>query len=140
MPQNASIASPFKRLRMIETDRMILRARRSVEVGTAMRACRLLGIVLLAGAGLAKADVTLGKVKARACAVCHGAMGIAVAPDTPHLAGQPERYLGEQLKAYRSGKRTHDVMSLMAKPLTDDDIRDLSEWFSSLTIEVKPAP
>lgn len=124
---------------MIEIDRLMSRTRTFIELGTAMKACRLLGVVLLAGAGLAKADVTLGKAKARACAVCHGVMGIAVAPDTPHLAGQPERYLGEQLKAYRSGKRTHDVMSLMAKPLTDDDIRDLSEWFASLTIEVKPA-
>lgn len=102
-----------------------------------MAICRLLVAGLLAGTGCAQADMTLGNAKARACAVCHGAMGIAVAPDTPHLAGQPERYLSDQLKAYRSGKRSHEIMSLMAKPLTDDDIRDLSEWFSSLTIEAK---
>lgn len=104
-----------------------------------MRGWRLLVIVLLGGTGLAQADVTLGKAKARACAVCHGPMGVAIAPDAPHLAGQPERYLSEQLKAYRNGKRSHEVMSLIAKPLTDDDIRDLAEWFSSLTIEVKSA-
>jgi cytochrome c553 len=102
-----------------------------------MNAFRLLACGLLATAGLAQADVTLGKTKARACAVCHGPQGVAVAPDTPNLAGQPERYLSEQLKAYRAGKRNHEVMSLMAKSLTDDDIRDLAEWFSSMTIEVK---
>ena len=102
-----------------------------------MWACCLLAIALLAGSGSAQADVTLGNTKARACAVCHGVLGISVAPDTPHLAGQPERYLSDQLKAYRNGKRSHEIMSLMAKPLTDDDIRDLSQWFSSLAIEVK---
>ena len=85
----------------------------------------------------AHADAGAGKTKARACAVCHGPLGVAAAPDTPHIAGQPERYLSEQLKAYRSGKRSHEVMSVMAKPLSDDDIRDLAEWFSSLAIEAK---
>ena len=93
--------------------------------------------LLIAACGLAQADVAAGKIKARACAVCHGVQGLANAPDTPSLAGQPERYLSEQLKAYRSGKRAHEVMSLMAKPLSDDDIRDLSAWFASLVIEVK---
>jgi cytochrome c553 len=93
---------------------------------------------LAAAAGAAHADPAAGKTKARACAVCHGNLGVAAAPETPHLAGQPERYLAEQLKAYRSGKRQHEVMSLMARPLSDDDIRDLSAWFASLTIEAKP--
>lgn len=100
----------------------------------------LTAVLLAAAAGLAQADVTLGKAKARACAVCHGTLGVAAAPDTPHLAGQPERYLTEQLKAYRSGKRVHEVMSVMAKPLTDEDIGDLAAWFSSLAIEVKTPP
>jgi cytochrome c553 len=99
--------------------------------------CRLFSIALLAGTSSVQADVTLGSTKARACAVCHGVQGIAMAPDTPHLAGQPERYLSEQLKAYRSGKRSHEIMSLMAKPLSDEDIRDLAQWFSSLVIEVR---
>ena len=60
-----------------------------------------------------------------------------MAPETPHIAGHPERYLSEQHKAYRSGKRFHEVMSVMAKPLTDDDIRDLSAWCSSLMVEAK---
>ena len=94
-------------------------------------------LLALAGAGPVAADVAAGKTKARACAVCHGPMGISNAPDAPSLAGQPERYLVEQLKAYRGGKRQHEVMSVMAKALTDDDIRDLSAWYASLVIEVK---
>ncbi len=83
------------------------------------------------------ADAARGKSRAAACGACHGPLGIAVAPDAPNLAGQPEAYLAEQLKAYRSGKRKHEVMSLMAKPLTDADIGDLSAWFASLKVEAR---
>jgi cytochrome c553 len=95
--------------------------------------------VLLATAG-AQADSSSGKVKARACAVCHGALGVSVAPEAPNLAGQPERYVIEQLKAYRSGKRSHEVMSVVAKTLGEDDIADLAAWFASLQIEARERP
>jgi len=71
------------------------------------------------------------------CAACHGANGISVAPDAPNLAGQPAIYLNAQLKAYRGGKRTHEVMNVVAKPLSDVDIDTLSVWYSSIKIEVK---
>lgn len=81
-----------------------------------------------------------GKAKARACAPCHGAVGISVQPDAPHLAGQPRGYLVEQLRAYRSGKRVHEQMAVIAKPLTDADIAELAEWFSSIAVEAKEPP
>jgi cytochrome c553 len=83
-------------------------------------------------------DAAAGRVKAQACAVCHGAEGLATAPDAPHLAGQPALYLAAQLRAYRSGERKHAVMNVMAKPLSDADIANLAAWFSSIRIEVKP--
>jgi cytochrome c553 len=88
----------------------------------------------------ASADAVAGRTKAQMCATCHGANGLAVAPNTPHLAGQPEPYLVEQLKAYRSGKRAHEVMGVVAKPLTDADIADLAAWFASLEIVLKKEP
>ena len=83
-------------------------------------------------------DASAGKAKAGACAMCHGPQGIAVAPDTPNLAGQPASYIAEQLKAYRDGTRKHEIMSLMAKPLTDADIANLAAWFSSIKVEATP--
>ena len=44
----------------------------------------------------------------------------------------------EQLRAYRDGTRKHEVMSLMAKPLTNDDIDNIVAWFSSLKLSVEP--
>lgn len=86
---------------------------------------------------VAGADAASGKAKAASCGACHGPLGIAVAPDAPNLAGQPEMYLVAQLKAYRSGKRKHEVMTLMAKPLSDADIDNLAAWFASVKVEAR---
>jgi cytochrome c553 len=100
--------------------------------------------LLLAGAGACAttfaADVAAGRQKASACAACHGPLGVSVAPDAPNLAGQPAAYLAAQLRAYRGGARKHEVMSLMAKPLSDADIDNLAAWFSSLKVQVQPPP
>lgn len=71
------------------------------------------------------------------CATCHGANGVSVTPDAPNLAGQPAQYLTGQLRNYRSGKRPHEVMAVVAKPLTDEDIENLAAWYSSLRIQVE---
>lgn len=95
-------------------------------------------LVLIATPQMADANET-GKIKAAStCNVCHGANGLSQMPGAPHLAGQPEMYVREQLRAYRSGKRQHEVMAIIAKPLTDDEISDLSAWYASIEIVVKP--
>jgi cytochrome c553 len=82
---------------------------------------------------------TKGKAKAEAqCNVCHGANGMSQIPNAPHLAGQPEIYVAEQLKNYRSGKRANEVMGVLAKPLSDDDIANLAAWYASIEIKATP--
>jgi len=84
------------------------------------------------------ADINAGKAKADAvCAVCHGAQGVATLANAPNLAGQPQIYLAEQLKNYRSGKRPHEVMGVIAKPLTDLEIENTSAWYASLQMELR---
>lgn len=78
--------------------------------------------------------------KAAQCAPCHGPQGLSTAPDAPNLAGQPQIYLAAQLKAFRDGKRTHEVMSVMAKPLSDVDIEQLAQWYASIPVEVRASP
>lgn len=82
-------------------------------------------------------DVKAGQTRAAACAVCHGPQGLSMQPNVPHLAGQPEIYLAEQLRAYRSGKRAHEVMGVIAKPLTDAEIDNLAAWYASIKIRVE---
>jgi cytochrome c553 len=104
--------------------------------GRLLSGCALLAC-LLAGGATQAGDAAAGRAKAQACAVCHGPLGLGVTPDAPHLAGQPEMYLAAQLRAYRSGERRHEVMAVMAKPLSDDDIANLAAWFASLRVEVQ---
>ena len=70
--------------------------------------------------------------KAAACAACHGQNGIGVSPQWPTLAGQHEEYIVHALNQYRDGSRQDALMSPMAAPLTDQDIKLLAEYFSGL--------
>jgi len=74
-----------------------------------------------------------------ACIACHGADGIAQIEDAPNLAGETVMYIDTQLKAFRTGKRTHDVMSGIAAEMSNDEIRAVAEWYSSVRFEVTPA-
>jgi len=95
----------------------------------------IVGLALTLSAAAAPADVD-GRSKAQqACNVCHGALGLSGAPDAPHLAGQPEIYLVRQLQAYRNAARRHEVMNVVAKPLTDDEIAALARWYSSIKLK-----
>lgn len=97
----------------------------------------LAAVAFVAFSAGAQAQPSDGRTMARACAACHGPLGVAVTPDAPHLAGQPELYLITQLKAYRSGKRQHEAMSIIARSLSDADIRGVAEWFASMQIDAK---
>ncbi|GAB4373203.1 MAG: hypothetical protein Kow00114_35100 [Kiloniellaceae bacterium] len=96
------------------------------------------GLTALATAALTTdagaADAAAGRQKAKKCQTCHGIDGIAKIPIAPHIAGESQIYLETQLKAFRSGKREHEIMSVIAKDLSDADIADLSAWYSSVKI------
>jgi cytochrome c553 len=121
-------------------------ARRARVVGTRARALglRLAAASILAGVPVVHAaDAAAGRAKAESCVVCHGADGIATAPSVPNLAGQPEPYLVDQLRQFRSGRRPSEVMAVIARPLADADIADLAAWFASIRITATtpgPAP
>jgi cytochrome c553 len=77
-------------------------------------------------------DAAAGKAKTAMCSACHGAAGISAIPMYPNLAGQKEAYLAQQLKDFRSGQRKNAVMGPMAMGLSDDDIANISAYYSSL--------
>ncbi|MGS0740415.1 c-type cytochrome [Glaciimonas sp. GG7] len=75
--------------------------------------------------------------KAGQCFACHGSDGLSKMLDAPNLAGQNEMYLVKALNDYRSGARQHEVMTIMAKNLSDADIGALAAYFSGIVISVK---
>ena len=94
-------------------------------------------LVLLALADQAVADAATGRDLSRGCAVCHGANGIGTAPNNPNLAGQTEFYLIKQMQDFRDGRRENEQMSIIAETLTDEEIRSLAAWYSSIKITVE---
>lgn len=105
---------------------------------TRMPKILLLALALAASASAAHAaDMAAGKRKAQICIACHGLDGVGKNPTVPNIAGESELYLTKQLKAFRSGERRHEQMSIIAKPLTDDDIANLSAWYAAIEFTVK---
>lgn len=78
------------------------------------------------------ADAAAGKAKSVACAACHGAAGISIAPIWPNLAGQKEAYLSKQIKAFRDGVRKDPSMSPMVAGLSDTDADNLAAFYAGL--------
>lgn len=83
-------------------------------------------------------DVNSGKVKAeQQCQTCHGMDGIGTMPMVANITGQQEFYLISQLENYKSGKRQHEQMSIIASMLSDDDIKDVAAWYSKIKITIE---
>ncbi len=89
-------------------------------------------------ASLVDGDAAAGKSKAVTCSACHGAEGNSVAALWPNIAGQNANYIVAQLKAFQPGEdgapalRSDPLMTSMAMPLSDEDIRDLAVYFEGL--------
>jgi len=90
-------------------------------------------IVLLLAAPVslqAGGNAAAGQEKAKVCEACHGPTGKSVDPSYPNLAGQYKSYLTQALQDYRSGRRTNAIMAGFATNLSNQDIADLSTWYS----------
>jgi cytochrome c553 len=98
-----------------------------------MRASAKFAILLFIfglAAAAARGD-SLGDVIVQ-CAACHGADGIARSADVPHLAGQHELYLFNQLKAFRTGKRPHKEMRYMSRQLSDSEMEEIALHYARM--------
>ncbi|ALP43660.1 cytochrome c [Aeromonas schubertii] len=71
-----------------------------------------------------------------ACIACHGPRGEGLEQAKyPNLTGQHPAYIKAQLEAFRAGTRDNDPNGMMrdvAKKLTDDDIKVLSQYVAGL--------
>jgi cytochrome c553 len=109
------------------------RARRR---GAALLACAAAMTAVGLAPPLRAADAAAGRQKAAMCQTCHGIDGVGKLPDVPHIAGENTEYLVSQLDAFRSGRRQHEQMSIIASGLSDEDIADLAAWYSSIQFTV----
>ncbi len=94
----------------------------------------IMAVLMIGLASLAQAsgNPQRGLEISTVCQSCHGIDGnLSLQDDYPKLGGQHADYLVQALKAYRSGDRNHAIMSGFARDLSDQDIADLSAWYSA---------
>ncbi|MBU0913167.1 MAG: c-type cytochrome [Gammaproteobacteria bacterium] len=97
-------------------------------------------LVILVTALYAAATQAAAPEKVDSCNACHAAEN-QLASKAPALAGQQQQYLKKQLQQFQSAERgavaedsMGQVMAAMAKPLSAEDIDQLSTYFSALPV------
>lgn len=89
-----------------------------------------------------KGNALLGreKIDSERCQECHGidgqGAGHANGPEGKFakLAGQDAAYILKQMQDFRSGARKHDQMAIMARSVSDEDVRDIAAYFAGLPV------
>jgi cytochrome c553 len=66
------------------------------------------------------------------CLACHGEKGTSETESTPSLGAQTAAYSLIQLYMFREKLRVFELMNDMAKPLSDDDLRAISDVIAKL--------
>ena len=65
------------------------------------------------------------------CAACHGTAGKSPGA-MPSINAKPAPFLIQSLKDFRSGKRPSTVMGRHASGYSDEEIKLIADYFSSL--------
>src|SRR6476646_2767957 len=86
-------------------------------------------VVTLVAVPTLAADV---KDKVEVCKACHGDNAVSQMENIPSLAGQLDQYIQWQLVYFRSGARKNEQMQPIVEQLTNEDIRNLAAYFTSL--------
>jgi cytochrome c553 len=91
--------------------------------------------VCMLALGMALSSAAPGQAaKSDSCAHCHGTDGNSTSSAYPSLAGQTRAYLYKQIKAFKDGERKNAMMSPSVGVLSEQDMQDLAEYFSSQTL------
>jgi cytochrome c553 len=96
----------------------------------------VLAALAFAAPAFADGNAAAGKeIATKVCAACHNLNGISNKgqdPQPPILAGQYKDYIIQALHEYKLNQRKGSPMNAMVAPLSEDDIKDVAEYFSSL--------
>ena len=92
-------------------------------------------LMMLMTSNVSADSLTAGKSKAETCLGCHAIPGYNNVYPTykvPKLAGQHAEYIISALKAYQNKDRVHETMHANAIGLSDQDIKDIANYFESV--------
>lgn len=110
-----------------------------------MLACLLGSACIGSSAGADEAVVAAGRIKAdQVCSNCHGLDGLTSSGGnsalTPILTAQSRRYLLAKMKAYRDGGIEHAQMTLIARMISEQDIKRVIAWYASVPFKISEIP
>jgi cytochrome c553 len=103
----------------------------------------------LAGAALAEADPEAGRsvvvggrhATVTPCFTCHGLDGVGDGSGAfPRLTGQMPFYLYKQLLDYAAGTRPNDIMSPIARELSEQQMQDVAAYYATAEAPHRPPP
>lgn len=101
-----------------------------------MRRLALIAVLFAAGFATAATPLDIPDTMAervKACVICHGTED-KVGRDRyyPRIAGKPEGYLFNQLRNFRDGQRYYRPMALLLADVSDQYLREMAAYFSTL--------
>jgi len=88
--------------------------------------------LLLGSVTCAQAATPSGQTIGLTCLACHGDAGQGSGA-IPPLAGRPADTLYQALIAFKTGKRPATVMDRHAKGYSDEELRAVADYFSTLS-------
>jgi len=91
-------------------------------------------VFIMAAPARADGDVASGAVLADTCMGCHGIAGYRNAYPSyrvPKLGGQHDEYMVLALQGYKNKTRAHPTMQAQAATMTEQDMRDLTAYFTA---------
>ena len=99
----------------------------------------LVGVSLVAVGALAEeGDVERGQVAAATCSACHQTDGsgknVPSGESWPRLAGLDAEYIVKQLYDFKEGRRANATMVTFANMLDDQQIADVAEYYSQMSV------
>ncbi|MEE9926073.1 MAG: c-type cytochrome [Brucella anthropi] len=85
------------------------------------------------------AMIFTGRGEQWACASCHGDLGQGK-ENVPRLAGLPADYIVKQIDDFHSGRRLNESMKIVVASLTDEEKRQLGEYYAGLRVPSNAKP
>ena len=99
---------------------------------------KLLGYVIISlgffvSVANAAGSVDHGKELSQKCVMCHGASGEGnPSMKAPKISGMAVGDFTKAIKEYKDGTRSGMMMQMSVKKLSEQDVADLAEYYSSL--------
>ena len=111
---------------------------------TTVFALAVASVTAVSSAQEIKGDAKAGQAKVDMCIGCHGIKGYQASfPEVykvPMISGQGAKYISAALNEYKKGQRKHPTMRGIAESLNDQDIADLSAYYSTHGVVAGEAP